>query len=101
VRLTGQDVERGTFSHRHSVLHCQEVDDIRIEYVYSLHACSTIYVAYNDNLCVFSTQYADLMSCCHCKLGSMNRLEFHLLCKTPHMCLEHRLAAYGIQVYIT
>ena len=25
VRLTGQDVERGTFSHRHSVLHCQEV----------------------------------------------------------------------------
>lgn len=28
VRLSGQDVERGTFSHRHSVLHDQESGEI-------------------------------------------------------------------------
>ncbi|MGA1394202.1 MAG: hypothetical protein ACO38W_13705, partial [Phycisphaerales bacterium] len=27
VRLTGQDVERGTFSHRHSVIRCQETGE--------------------------------------------------------------------------
>jgi len=33
VRLTGQDVERGTFSHRHHVLHDQNHDDDRVTYV--------------------------------------------------------------------
>ena len=30
VRLSGQDVERGTFSHRHSVLHDQKTNDIYV-----------------------------------------------------------------------
>ena len=30
VRLSGQDVERGTFSHRHSVLHEQKTNDIYV-----------------------------------------------------------------------
>lgn len=29
VRLSGQDVERGTFSHRHHVLHHQKVNSLR------------------------------------------------------------------------
>lgn len=28
VQFTGQDVERGTFSHRHHVLHHQEIDKV-------------------------------------------------------------------------
>ena len=30
IRLSGQDVQRGTFSHRHSYLHSQEKDDVYI-----------------------------------------------------------------------
>ncbi|KAF9351899.1 2-oxoglutarate dehydrogenase E1 component [Mortierella sp. AD094] len=32
VRLAGQDVERGTFSHRHAVLHDQETDSLHLGY---------------------------------------------------------------------
>jgi 2-oxoglutarate dehydrogenase E1 component len=36
IRLTGQDAERGTFSHRHAVLHSQDDDDTYIPYNISL-----------------------------------------------------------------
>lgn len=33
VRMSGEDVERGTFSHRHHVLHHQNLDGVVYKYV--------------------------------------------------------------------
>jgi 2-oxoglutarate dehydrogenase E1 component len=45
VRLSGQDVERGTFSHRHHVLHDQEKDlafHVPLNYLHSIQGHYTI-----------------------------------------------------------
>lgn len=44
IRLTGQDTERGTFSHRHAVLHSQDGDTyIPLQHLQQAHASFSIY----------------------------------------------------------
>lgn len=45
IRLTGQDAERGTFSHRHAVLHSQDHDEtyIPLQHLSEAHASFSIY----------------------------------------------------------
>ncbi|MFW5658920.1 MAG: 2-oxoglutarate dehydrogenase E1 component, partial [Bacteroidota bacterium] len=49
VRLSGQDVERGTFSHRHSVLHNQKNNDLYVP-LNELDDKQAKYAAYNSLL---------------------------------------------------
>lgn len=45
IRITGQDTERGTFSHRHAVLHSQEYDEtyIPLQHLSEARAAFSIY----------------------------------------------------------
>ncbi|XP_070509691.1 2-oxoglutarate dehydrogenase complex component E1-like isoform X2 [Chironomus tepperi] len=50
VRLSGQDVERGTFSHRHHVLHHQEVDKATYRPLNHLYPDQAPYTVCNSSL---------------------------------------------------
>lgn len=50
VRLSGQDVERGTFSHRHHVLHHQEVDKAQYNTLNHLYPDQSEYTVVNSSL---------------------------------------------------
>ncbi|CAG0924608.1 unnamed protein product, partial [Notodromas monacha] len=50
VRLSGQDVERGTFSHRHHVLHHQTVDKATYNMLQHLYPDQAAYTVCNSSL---------------------------------------------------
>ncbi|XP_031567759.1 2-oxoglutarate dehydrogenase, mitochondrial-like [Actinia tenebrosa] len=50
VRLSGQDVERGTFSHRHHILHCQLKDKLLYCPLNDLSEEQAIYTVCNSSL---------------------------------------------------
>jgi len=53
VRLSGQDVERGTFSHRHHVLHHQKVDKATYRPLCNLYPDQAPYTVSNSSLSEF------------------------------------------------
>ncbi|XP_033747681.1 LOW QUALITY PROTEIN: 2-oxoglutarate dehydrogenase, mitochondrial-like [Pecten maximus] len=53
VRLSGQDVERGTFSHRHCVLHHQNKDKVTYEPLNHLYPNQAEFKAHNSSLSEF------------------------------------------------
>ena len=60
VRLSGQDVERGTFSHRHHVLHDQEKDLHSITPLSNLSVNQALYTVSNSSLSEFAVLGFDL-----------------------------------------
>lgn len=54
VRLSGQDVERGTFSHRHHVLHHQTVDKATYRPLCNLYPDQAPYTVCNSSLSEFA-----------------------------------------------
>lgn len=53
VRLSGQDVERGTFSHRHHVLHHQKIDKVTYRPLCDLYPDQAPYTVCNSSLSEF------------------------------------------------
>uniref|UniRef100_T1JD00 2-oxoglutarate dehydrogenase complex component E1 n=1 Tax=Strigamia maritima TaxID=126957 RepID=T1JD00_STRMM len=53
VRLSGQDVERGTFSHRHHVLHHQTIDKVTFRPLCNLYPDQAPYTVCNSSLSEF------------------------------------------------
>jgi 2-oxoglutarate dehydrogenase E1 component len=60
VRLSGQDVERGTFSHRHHVLHDQEVDKKMYRPLDHLYPTQAKYTVCNSSLSEFAVMGFEL-----------------------------------------
>ena len=60
VRLSGQDVERGTFSHRHHVLHDQEKDLHSITPLNQLSVNQALYTVSNSSLSEYAVLGFDL-----------------------------------------
>ncbi|KAF2364758.1 2-oxoglutarate dehydrogenase E1 component [Trinorchestia longiramus] len=54
VRLSGQDVERGTFSHRHHILHHQKVDKSKYNVLANLYPDQAPYTVCNSSLSEFA-----------------------------------------------
>ena len=57
VRLSGQDVERGTFSHRHHVLHHQNVDKATYRPLCHLYPDQAPYSVNNSSLSEYGKRY--------------------------------------------
>lgn len=63
VRLSGQDVERGTFSHRHHVLHHQSVDKATYRPLCYMYPDQAPYTVCNSSLSEF---------------GVLGKIKFHM-----------------------
>jgi len=81
VRLSGQDVERGTFSHRHHVLHNQNVDGSTYSPLCHLYADQAPYTVCNSSLSEFavlgfelgfSTTNPNALVCWEAQFGDFN-----------------------------
>jgi len=81
VRLSGQDVERGTFSHRHHVLHDQNRDRVTYVPLNHLDPHQADYVVCNSSLSEFA-----VLGQCMCTLITRYCLRQELLRSVVFVC---------------